>query len=346
MSANATSDRRPDSKRSFAPLQPIPGVVYPPPEALKRYNAAGLLGHMTLAEAFMATHAAHAERPALVGPEGRFTHAQLDSITDRVAAAFLDLGLQPTDRVIFQLPNCNELIFALLGCFKAGLIPVCALAAHREREIGYLSRHAWACIHLVPGDDPKFDHVEFSHRIRADVPSLRHTIVARGPGRDGALSLHDLYRAQDPEVARRRVLAVPRDPYQAALFQLSGGTSGVPKIIPRFSSEYVYNMRAMAAWLGYRAEDCSFNPMPLIHNFNLVCCAGPTLLAGGSIALASGLDPDSITSLLREHRPSWLVLPRPILTRLKPKMRHAQFELVGVLREGDRCADVPQLRHD
>ncbi|ROZ75088.1 AMP-binding protein [Ramlibacter sp. WS9] len=320
MSTNETSKHRNGATRSFAPLQPIPGVVYPPQEALERYSAAGLIGHTTLAEAFMATHAAHSGRPALVGAEGRFTHAQLDSISDRVAAAFLDLGLQPSDRVVFQLPNCNELVFALLGCFKAGLIPVCALTAHREREIGYLARHAWATVHLVPGDDAKFDHVEFSHHIRSEVPSLRHTIVARGPARDGALSLHDLYTAQDPEVARRRVLAVPRDPYQAALFQLSGGTSGVPKIIPRFSSEYVYNMRAMAAWLGFGPDDCFFNPMPLIHNFNLACCSGPTLLAGGAVALAPTLDPDTITAVLRDHRPTWMVLPRPILVKLQPAL--------------------------
>src|SRR5882757_572051 len=60
--------------------------------------------------------------------------------------------------------------------------------------------------------------------------------------------------------------------------------------------------------------------MPLIHNFNLVCCAGPMLLVGGSIALAAGLDTESIATLLHDHRPTWLVLPRPILTRLQPKL--------------------------
>lgn len=285
---------------------------------MERYSAAGLIGHTTLAEAFMAAHAAHSEGPALMGPEARFTHAQLDAITDRVAAALLDLGLQPTDRVLFQLPNCQELVFALLGCFKAGVIPVCALAAHREREIGYLARHSGARVHLVPGDDTKFDHVEFSHRIRAEVPGLRHTLVARGKARDGAVALHQLYDAQDPEVARRRVLAVPRDPYQVALFQLSGGTSGVPKIIPRFSGEYVYGMRAMGEWLGYRAGDCMYNPMPLVHNFNLACCSGPALLAGGAIAVAPTSDLEAIAAVLRECEPTWLVLPRPVLAKLGP----------------------------
>jgi non-ribosomal peptide synthetase component E (peptide arylation enzyme) len=305
----------------------MPGVVYPPAEVLGRYVAAGLLGHTTLAEAFMAAHAAHAERPALVGPEGHFSHAQLDAITDRVAAAFLDFGLQPTDRVVIQLPNCNELVFVLLGCFKAGLIPVCSLVPHRECQIAYLSVHAEARLHVVLGEDPEFDHVAFSHRIRADAPSIRHTVVARGPARAGALSLKDLCDAQDPELARRRVLAVSRDPFQVGLFQLSAGTCGVPKIVPRFSSEYVYNMRAMGAWLEYDSEDCWYNPMPIAHNFNLVCCTGPVLLAGGSVAMTPTMDLASMASLLQEQQPTWMALPGPVLTQLRPMLSSGELTL-------------------
>lgn len=308
----------PTSRRPIGPAQALPGVVYPPTEHLVRDTTAGFIGHTTLAEAFMATHAAHAHRPALVGPEGVITHGELDTITDRVAAGFLGLGLEPLDRVVFQLPNCNELIIGLLACFKAGLIPVCTLASHRELEIGYLAEHAKAKLHFVQGDDAKFDHVEFSMRMRARVPSLQHTVVARGPARGGALSMRDLWEAQDPEKARARVLAVPRDPYQVALFQLSGGTTGVPKIIPRSSGDYLYNMRAVIDWFGYGPQDSFYNPMPIIHNFNLVCCSAPMLLAGGAIALAPALTPETMVDILTTHKPTWFTLPGPLLARLQP----------------------------
>ncbi|MFW5329714.1 AMP-binding protein [Hydrogenophaga sp. ZJX-1] len=300
------------------PTLRVPGVVYPPPEQLRRDTEAGFIGQSTLAEAFMATHAAHAHRPALVGPEGVITHGELDILTDRAAAALLDLGLAPLDRVVFQLPNCKELVIALLACFKANLIPVCALASHREREIGYLAQHAQARLHLVPGDDPKFDHVEFSMRMRAKVPSLAHTVVARGPAQGGARSLRELWEAQDPATARVRVRALPRDSYQVALFQLSGGTTGVPKIIPRSSGDYVYNMRAVVDWFGFGPGDCFYNPMPLIHNFNLVCCSAPMLLAGGAIALAPTLDAETVMGILRRDKPTWFTLPGPLLDKLQP----------------------------
>lgn len=326
----------PSPRQAVGPTHPIPGVVYAPAEQLRRDATAGFIGHATLAEAFMATHALHAGRPALVGPEGVISHGELDTITDRVAAAFLGLGLEPLDRVVFQLPNCNELIIGLLACFKAGLIPVCTLASHRELEIGYLAEHAKAKLHFVQGDDAKFDHVEFSMRMRARVPSLQHTVAARGPARGGALSLRDLWEAQDPAEARTRVLAVPRDPYQVALFQLSGGTTGVPKIIPRSSGDYLYNMRAVIDWFGYRPEDSFYNPMPIIHNFNLVCCSAPMLLAGGAIALAPALTPETMVEILRNHKPTWFTLPGPLLAKLQPAIvsglvsfRHARGSITS-----------------
>lgn len=192
----------------------------------------------------------------------------------------------------------------MLGCFKAGLIPVCTLVSHREHEIGYLARHAGARLHFVQGDDPKFDHVAFAERIRELAPTLRHIVVARGPARGSALSLRTLIDAQDPAAARKRVAAVPRDPYQVALFQLSGGTTGVPKIIPRLNSDYLYNLQAVIEANGYRHDDLMYNPAPIIHNFNFVCCSGPTLLAGGAIALAPALDPETVMGILRRQRPT------------------------------------------
>lgn len=296
----------------------MPGVVYPPAQDQQRYVDAGLLGRETLIEAYMATHARWRDRPALVGPEGDFTHGQLDEITDRVASAFLDLGLKPLDRVVFQVPNCNELIFGWLGCMKAGLIPVCTLVSHREREISFLARHSAARLHFVQGDDPKYDHVELARRMQAEATTLEHIVVARGPARDGALSLKALWEAQDPVRARERVLSIERDPFQVVLFHLSGGTTGVPKIITRFQAEYLYNMRAVAQWNGYTEEDLFSCPMPFMHNANMVAFQGPTLLVGGAIALSPSPDPDAVRQLLQRYRPTRMIMGGPAFVKMAP----------------------------
>ena len=204
---------------------------------------------------------------------------------NRAAAAFIGLGLRPTDRVIFQLINCKELVIAFLGCLRAGLIPVCTLAAHREHEIGYIANHAEARAHIVQGDDPKFDHVAFADELRGSVPSMKVLISARGAARPGIARLEDLIERTQPAQAAALVATMRHDPYQVALMQLSGGTSGVPKLIPRFNSEYVYNMRAVAGFLEYRADDVMLMPMPMIHNASMCCAWGPMLLVGGTFII-------------------------------------------------------------
>jgi non-ribosomal peptide synthetase component E (peptide arylation enzyme) len=137
--------------------EPMPGVVYAPAHELREYVDAGLLTQETMGDAFRSSCKLHAYRMALVSAEVQYTYAQLDEATDRLGAAYLALGLKPLDRVVFQIANCPELIICFYACLKAGLIPICTLAAHREQEIGYLGNHAAARMHFVQGDDPKFD---------------------------------------------------------------------------------------------------------------------------------------------------------------------------------------------
>jgi non-ribosomal peptide synthetase component E (peptide arylation enzyme) len=94
----------------------MPGVVYPPPEKLQHYVDAGALTHETLVDGFRASVSRDPDSPALVGPGGNHSYAELDGLTDRLAGALLRLGMRPLDRVIYQIGNSNELLFFFLAC--------------------------------------------------------------------------------------------------------------------------------------------------------------------------------------------------------------------------------------
>lgn len=285
--------------------QPLAGVVYPAQDDLRRYVEAGLFGRETLPEAFAESFHRNAKYTAVCGPEGTLTYEKLDQLTDRAGAALLRLGLKPLDRVMFQLGNSTEFLIAFIGCLKAGLIPVCTLAAHRENEIGYLARHAQARGHIVQGDE-KFDLVGFASELKARIPSMHVVLSARGAARHGVPRLEDLMQNEDPAQARRRLQDVPRDPFQAAVFQLSGGTTGVPKLIPRFHNEYAYNMRAVARYMDYRRDDVMYMPLPMVHNANMACAWGPILLVGAAFAVTPQVTPEALVHVLRECEPTWL----------------------------------------
>lgn len=304
---------------TYSPQHPMPGVVYPPAEQLKRYFEAGALTRETLVDGLKASAARHAAKPAVVGRGLQITYAELDVLTDRLGGALLRLGLQPLDRVVFQIANSPELLLLFVACLKAGLIPVCTLAAHREHEIGYLGALSEARLHVVQGDDPKFDDVDFAQRMRERIPTMRWTLQARGAVRGNALGLQQLLGGTDLASAQALLHSVPRDPLQVAVFQLSGGTTGVPKIIPRMHSEYLYNMRSVAAFNGYTPQDVLFMPLPMMHNLNMGCCFGPFLMTGGTIVLANTMDADELVETLREHPPTWAAMGA-VLARIQPQL--------------------------
>ena len=114
----------------------MPGVVYAPEADLRRYIDGGALTHETMDQAFSASFAQHAERTALSGSEGSLSYGQLQEMSDRLAGAFIHMGFAPLDRVIFQIGNCNELVIGFIACLKAGLIPICTLAASAGSRSG------------------------------------------------------------------------------------------------------------------------------------------------------------------------------------------------------------------
>jgi len=321
----------------------MPGVVYPNQKDLERYVAEGALGFETLVDSFRKAAAEHPSNIALLGPGLRMTYAELDAKSNRLAAALLETGLMPLDRVVFQLGDSEQLIMAFLACLKAGLIPICTLAAHREREIGYLANLAEAKLHIVQGDDPKFDGIAFARKMRDATPSLKWILQARGEPQTGVLHLEQLIESVSEAQALARLEEVVLDPFQVAVFQLSGGTTGVPKIIPRFHNEYLYNMRAVADWLGYRSDDVLFMPQPMVHNLNMGCCFGPILMRGGTVTVAPDLHPETLISLIETTKPTWLMLGGPIVARIESAIKTGRIDLSNA-RGVIAANSAPKLR--
>jgi non-ribosomal peptide synthetase component E (peptide arylation enzyme) len=296
---------------------PIPGVVYPPRSRLARFVGDNVLPTRSLAEAMRESLARNAGRLALAGPQGEVTYTELDQITDRLAAGLLRFGAKPLDRVMFQVPNCNEVIYAILACIKAQLIPVCTLAAHREQEIGYLARHSSARLHIVSGADPKFDDLAFARDMQKQAPSLKLIVQAQGEGRPDAPSFAELVKSIPAAEARQEIDRLRHDPFQVVFFQLSGGTTGVPKIIPHFHNASLLTMQATADWYDFRADDRIFNPLPMLHNLNMTCFYGPSLLRGATFIVAPNVATDTLVSVLQKYRPTWSFLSGPIIARLE-----------------------------
>ena len=268
-----------------------------PDDLVRRYRRSGLWGTRTIADELRAVATAHPQREAVVALDGRMTYRELDESTDVLAAGLAGLGLVPGDPVLFQVTNRLGAIVAWYGVLKAGLVPVCTLAAHRGHEIGEISRRTGAVAHLVEAGTRGFDLVGFTAEQRRDHPTLRHVLVL-GPsggtaggtgGFTGGIPIDSLGAGADPRAARMIVEEVQRgiDPDDVAVFQLSGGTTGVPKVIPRLHAEYWYNAAAYARSWGWSPDTRVAHLIPVIHNAGIVCAVHAPHSAGACLVLGT-----------------------------------------------------------
>lgn len=280
-----------------------------PAEAVARYRAMGLWGPRPIGAEFHEVAVRQADRQAVVAEEGSLSYAELDEQTDRLALGLLDSGLAPGDRVIVQLTNKLASVVAWYGLLKAGLIPVCTLAAHRGHEIGSISRKVDAVAHLVESTPTGFDLVAFAREQCAGHPTMRLVLTVGDPVDTRAIAVERLIAEADRVRARERVQEVQAqiDPLEVACFQLSGGTTGVPKVIPRLHAEYWYNSRAFAEVSGWTEQTRVAHLIPIIHNAGIVLALHAVHGAGGTLVLATAVLDQALPLMAREQATDALI---------------------------------------
>ncbi|WP_329537446.1 AMP-binding protein (plasmid) [Streptomyces sp. NBC_01450] len=280
----------------------VPDIVAYPEEAVRRYRAAGFWSDRTVAQEFRAVADKYPDHAAVLTPDARLTYAELDRRTDRIAIGLRDLGLRPGDPVLLQVTNNLWTVLAWYGLLKAGLVPVATLAQHRRHEIVEIARQAEPVAHLIEPGFRSHDLVALAAEVAREQPSLRWLLTigtaSPPPGAVALETLEAVGRPDDPAVARAVVeeiqKAIPAD--SLAVFQLSGGTTSIPKLIPRLHAEYWYNSRAYAEAIDMDSTSCFAHLLPLVHNAGIVCGLHSAHSVGGCFALASP-EPDQLKSI-------------------------------------------------
>lgn len=279
-----------------------------PQEYARRYRAAGCWEDITLDEMLRRSARARPDALAIVEGDRALTYAQLVEQVERLAAHLTALGLRPRERVIFQLGNSTELVCAFFALMRVGAIPVMALPAHRHAEIGRFASHAEAVAYFIPPSTKGFDFRALAQTVQREVPALRLIVEAGASAAPapGIVALGSLLATPASAQARSRLALVP--PCEAddvALMMLSGGTTGLPKFIPRTHNDYVYNCRQSGAVAGFGPDTVYLAVLPMAHGYTL---ASPGILAtlahGGRAVIAPDHRPETVFPLIEKERVS------------------------------------------
>ena len=280
--------------RAVTPL--AEGVVPWPALAARRYAERGWWRGRALGAELLAAADAHPDAVALVDGDTRLTYRSLAARADGLAGRLVDeLGLGREDRLVVQLPNCWEFVVLTLACLRAGIVPVMALPAHRQHELGHLVEHSEAAAIAVPARLRGFDHAAMAEQLRAGSATLGQVLVVGEPG-PGQVDLTALCaEPADAAAGRARWDADQPGSRTVAVFLLSGGTTGLPKLIARTHDDYAYNARASAELCRLGPGTVYLGTLPASHNFPLACpgILG-TLLAGGRVVMLPSPEPERV----------------------------------------------------
>ena len=322
----------------------LEGVVRFPQEFAARYRAKGYWEDRSLRDTFAEISARYSDRVAIIDRDREVTYAELDERATRLALNLLDEGLRPLDRVGVQLPNVVEFAYFYFALQKIGCIPIMALPTHRYREISQFVELSGAAACVAPDRARDFDYTKLIRRIRNAHTNLRLGIIL-GAAPKGFLSLTELIERKSARSADD-LKSITIDPEDPALFQLSGGTTGVPKLIPRTHNDYIYNSKMAASVTAVGPDKILLDVLPLAHNLPLAC---PGLqgffIHGGKVVLANTTRGEDIFPLIERHRITHVAVVPALLIRWinDPLIKKFDLSSLQVIQSGGQRLQ-PEIR--
>ena len=326
----------------------LDGVTPVPAEFAARYRERGYWTDQPLFEGFTGALARYAGRTALVDEAGSVTYRELSDRSAHLARILLDLGFGPLDRIIVQLPNTAMFAYLYFALQRIGAAPVLALPGHRKREITQFAEISGARALAVPAAARGFDFTAMAAEVMASNPALELCFVqgADSPLPDPRfLRLEELLE-REPRASAQALAEVTIDPADPALFLLSGGTTGIPKLIPRTHNDYLYNSKIAAAACELGEGDVLLDVLPIEHNLPLGCPGMQGfLLSGGTVVLGTSTRPRDVFGLIQRHRVTHIHLVPALLIRWidDPAITEYDLTCLRVIQSGGQRLQ-PEVR--
>ena len=315
----------------------LPGVVPFPPEFARRYREKGYWQDKSLAQEFAAVFRKYADRVALIDGEREYRYAEIDRLSDNLALNLLELGLKPLDRVVPTLPNIAEFVLLYFALQKIGAIPIAALVTHRFAEINQFVNLSGATTCVYPERQGDFEFEPMIQRIRAESRTLRYCI---------SLPLLQELIERPATLPKSRLAGVSIEPTDPCIFQLSGGTTGIPKLIPRTHNDYAYNSKTAAPVCGVTGDSILLLALPIAHNLPLACPGiQGYFFQGGKVVLSPTTRPEDMCKLIARHKVTHIKVVPALLIRLinGPSIGNYDLSSVRIIQSGGQRMQ-PEVR--
>lgn len=297
----------------------------------EKYNRLRWWPGMTLGDLLDKAADVYPDKEAFVDSTTRLTCAQAREKADRLAIGLMDMGIQPLDRVLLQLPNWNEFVYTYFALQKIGAVVVLLIDRYRQYEVNHLARLTGATAWVVPEKYKKTDYVPVIHDVLKENPQLRHVILTRGGEQKGWANMETLIDGVDlTEENMARLTERRPDPMQPAHMGPTGGTTGLPKVVPRTHNSHICSSEyATRAW-DYGNDDVCLLAGPMGHDLTFTKGFLGGVFTFAKLIILDSIDMGDVCRTIEQEKVTAIVWVPTLASRLLHYEKLGDYDLASL----------------
>ena len=283
------------------------------------------------------------------------TFAEVDRLSDALAAELAERGFSAGDRLAIYLQNTPHFLICLLAAWKLSGIAVTINPMNRAREVSLLLNDCTASALVC--EDVLFEEVigrldPSVHRPGIILQTTAADFLMRPEPRifsDAALrrdpTEHDFLAAIRRQQGRAPVGGPAIRAQDTALLVYTSGTTGEPKAAMITHANAVFNAAVNASWQRLQPGRPMLGMSPLFHITGLVYQL-VSVLAGIPLILSYRFDPDVTLAAIDEHRPGFTVGSITFFVALlnRPEATRERFACFSSLLSGGAAVPPAVVR--
>ncbi len=259
------------------------------------------------------------DHPALLFYGGKIGYRELDTLANRFARSLSRLGVRKGDRVALMLPNIPQMVIAYYGSLRLGAVAVPTNPLYHEHELEVQLSDSGAetlvavdmfypvIAHVLPRTTVKHlilcgikDYLPFPlkqlYPIKERIDKQRVNVKLIPP----IYGFHDIMKEVTGEPLDWNV-----KPDDIALFQYTGGTTGIPKGAVLTHRNLVVNSVQSKAWLNLHNEGAAIilAAIPFFHVYGMTTAMNLGILIGAELILLPKFHTKEVLRVIQKYRP-------------------------------------------
>ncbi|VEG58022.1 long-chain-fatty-acid--CoA ligase [Mycolicibacterium aurum] len=280
------------------------------------------------------------DHDAVVSQARTLTFAELRAEVRQAAAAMIDLGVAPGDRVAIWSPNTWHWVVACLAIHHAGGVLVPLNTRYTASEATDILSRTAAPLLFASGEFLGADKAASvdNPESRAALPALRHIVRIPVDKDDGTWD-EFVARGTDLDEVDARAAAVSADDVSDILF--TSGTTGRSKGV---RCAHRQSLDASAAWAAcgqLTSDDRYLCINPFFHNFGYKAGILACLQTGATLFPELTFDPEKTMRAVQEHGITVLPGPPTIYQTLLDHPKRSDFDLSSLRFAVTGAATIP-----